>query len=168
MKQHEKDAQLAALRKRIEELEATPAEPEQPLCVMPGRMSKGGRYWLCLPDGSTDDSSEDGDEYDDIRFACGHYFSSERQASADAHAVSVMRLMRRQPGVVAGDDDVKKWRPRYKCGHISVELLPFEVADSYCIFPCYATEAQARAAIEAVGGEDALRRCAEYWSGVMK
>jgi len=167
MKQHEKDTQLAALRKQIEELEAMPVELDQPLCVMPGRLGYGEKYWIIDNESDAVVSVEEKHRIDTNRFKRGLYFSSERQASADAHAVSVMRLMRRQPGVVAGDD-VEKWRPRYKCGHISVEFLPFEVADSYCMFPCYATEEQARAAIKAVGGEDALRRCAEYWSGVMK
>ena len=167
MKQHEIDAQIAALRKQIEELEAMPADPDQPLCVMPGRMEKCSPFWVINSIGDVLASGELGDCYDDERFAVGNYFSSERQASADEHAVSVMRLMRRQPGVVGADEGGMKYRIGYGFGAVAVEKVS-GAFDSYCMFPCYATEEQARAAIEAVGGEDALRRCAEYWSGVSK
>lgn len=166
MKQHEKDAQIAALTKQIEELKAMPVEP---LCVMPGRMEKGSPLWVIDSIGNVLESCESGDCYDDERFAVGNYFSSERQAAACAHAVSVMRLMRRQPGVVGADAGGKKWRPEVWSGNLTISAMGTVVpTDSYCMFPCYSSEELARAAIEAVGGEDALRRCAEYWSGVMK
>ncbi|HET8731807.1 MAG TPA: hypothetical protein VFM34_11955 [Moraxellaceae bacterium] len=167
MKQHEKDAQIAVLRKQIEKLEAIPVEPEQPLCVIPGRMARGEKYVYQSTGGESFPTTDTQDLADGGLFSFGNYFSSHRQASADAHAVSVMRRMRRMPGVVGADAVGTKYMVHVIADFVRVENyhLPFLSA---CMFPCYSTEAQARAAIEAVGGEDALRRCAEYWSGAMK
>lgn len=168
MKESEKKAKLEELQRQMDAIRALPTEPDDPLMVLPRVRIHGEAYRYVTTIGDVVDHRETGDVIDGTRHRWGNYFHSSRQALAFRDAVATMQRLRQQPGIVGADLPGVKWRPVVDSGRIVVERIPNTVTHSNCMFPCYSSEAGALAAIEAVGGEDALRKCAEYWSGRMR
>lgn len=139
---------LAAARAELARLEAIVPEKERPGMVLPDQ-SDGTKYRWYFGDN-----------------LILMHDPEQREAYEDAFAT--MLLMRAQNGVVKAQDRTSPvgfrfYRPTINTGEVKIENYRLFV-ESACMFPCFATEADARAAIAAVG-EDRIIRCAKWLAG---
>lgn len=133
---------LAAARAELARLEAIVPEKERPGMVLPDQ-SEPHLYGWCL-------------HKDVIKM------ESQEQCHEYTHAFETMMLMRAQKGIEINDGS------RLFAVYVNVAGGVFVMRDSVlasnCMFPCFDTEADARAAIAAVG-EDSIIRCAKWLAG---
>jgi len=139
---------LAAARAELARIEAIVPEKEKPGMVLPEQKGMFARTWLF--------------KELTVGFGCGH------QADSYQDAFLTMLLMRAQKGIVNAQDSsapvgIRFYRPIVNTGEVKIESYRLFI-ESACMFPCFASEADARAAIAAVG-EDRIIRCAKWLAG---
>lgn len=135
---------LAAARAELARLEAIVPEREMPGMVLPGRSESGNYQWYVG---------------DDLVFL---YESEQREHYEDAFYT--MLLMRAQKGIM-NPIDQDHWFLSVDCCSVTTHGDCAGDNDlNCCMFPCFATEADARAAIAAVG-EYRIIRCAKWLAG---
>jgi len=168
MKKHELEAAIAAAEAKFAELRAMKQEPElHPMTLPLERASRGTEYTFLDSVRNALVILEAGFGSDAARWATANYYASEEQAERYADAFEVMRLMRRQPGIVAADAEGSKHRPCVTMrGDVFIESIgaPFR---SSCMFPCFESQQAAEAAVAAVGA-DRLVRAANWLAGVVE
>lgn len=167
MKKHELEAAIAAAQAELERLQAIEPEELHPMTLPLGRMCIGKRYWQIISEGNARSLKEGCDILDSSLWNTGNYYDSEEQAAAYADAFEVMRLIRRQPGIVDPSSSGNVYRPKISSnGMIFIDCLAVHYL-SFCMFPCFKSQQAAHAAIDAVGAER-LVRCANWLAGVVE
>ena len=169
MKKHELDAAIAAAEAELARLRAVKPEPEpelHPMTLPLERAKHGGLYvyTACL----TAVKSADIDCPPDRQlWNTANYYASTEQAARYADAFEVMRLMRRQPGIV----DPSKANGFMICvNDIHVRARPCSSTTDgkeVHMFPCFESRKSAEAAVAAVGA-DRLVRAANWLAGVVE
>jgi hypothetical protein len=168
MKKHERDAAIAKLQAEIEALQNTPAEPDlHPMTLPLQRAAVDKDYYRITSEGEPQRIPERLDRIDNRLWATANYYADKEQAERYAEAFLVLRLMRRQPGIV---DPSKVKHCSVNCGSEGIRLwsLPGNPV-SYCsyMFPVYESEAAAQAAVDAVG-KDRVISVAKWLAGVVE
>lgn len=166
MKKHELEAAIAAAQAELERLQAMQSEPElHPMTLPLERVQWGGKYWKTAGDDKTLERPEFRDALDDIMWKTANYYASKEQATAYADAFEVLRLIRRQPGIVDPTGDSSVYRPTVTDDRKVAVFLSQHVFPGFCMFPCFRSEQAAQAAIDAVGAERMIK-AAKWLAGV--
>ena len=168
MKKHERDAAIAKLQAEIEALRNTPDEPElHPMTLPLQRVTVNQRYYRITAEDEVHRLTENRDGIGQSMWNAANYYADEEQATRYAEAFFVLRLMRRQPGIV----DPRKcthWRIYYS--DTTILLNAFQAGDrilTQYMFPAFESEAAAQAAIDAVGAGRIIA-AAEWLAGVLE
>ncbi len=155
MNKQEHSAALAAAAAELARLQAIVPEPEEPLMVLSAeRVPRGTPYYIALFTGETVAVDDIKDPSDNLAYAGAAYYSSKAQAEAYARAFSTLRLIRRQPGIVANCSNALPYVYIVTVDGVVAVRRITGCYSSTCMFPCFVTSDAARAAIEAVGAEE--------------
>jgi len=145
MNAKEHAAKLAAARAELARIESIVPDKERPGMILPYSNAGVRGWWNFSTTG--------------VRLG----MNSGEQIAAYEYAFATMLLMRAQKGIVNPAESshwylsVSHVVDVYCCG-------PCGSCLNSCMFPCFATESDARAAIAAVG-EDRIIRCAKWLAG---
>lgn len=168
MNTKELQAAITAAQEELAKLQAMTPDPEplHPVTIPMERAVVGG-YFRVIGDGSVYATTDCGHELDDKSWRTANYYSTLEQATAYAAAFEVLRLMRRQPGIVDPEEQEHFFIgvSRYKVStHSSVSTGSYLEIH---MFPAYESHDAARAAVAAVG-EARIIKAAKWLAGVVE
>lgn len=167
MKKHELEAAIKAAQAELERLQAIEPEPDpHPMTLPLERVRRGVRYGQIATLGDAQQLTEFRDPMDAALWKVGNYYATREQAEAYADAFEVLRLIRRQPGIVDPSSGKEVHRPTARDNLIIVDWYRRPCATS-CMFPCFESHDAAQAAVDAVGAER-LIKTAKWLAGVVE
>lgn len=148
-------AAVAAAEAELARLQAIVPEPDVPLMVLSAeRMPHGSKYNIILFSGEVRSTIDVDGDTDKLTYANAAYYSSKAQAEAYARAFRTLRMIRRQPGIVANCSTALLYTYIVTIdGAVAVHQIT-GCHSSSCMFPCFNSRDAAHLASDAVGVEE--------------